>query len=67
MYVRLLYINLYCSIDLFDDYDMVDGYFGLHRIFQHAAGGTILSGLTRYLLATAAGVIVPRIIAVGQH
>ena len=52
---------------IFDDYDMVDGCFGLHRIFQHAAGGTILCGLKRYLLATAAGVIVPRVIAVGQH
>ena len=46
---------------IFDDYDMVDGYFGLYRIFQHAAGGTILSGLKRYLLATPARVVVPRV------
>ena len=39
----------------------------MYRVFQHAAGGTILFGLKRYLLATAAGVIVPRVIAVGQH
>ena len=39
----------------------------MYRVFQHAAGGTILSGLKRYLLATTAGVIVPRVIAVGQH
>ena len=27
-------------MEQFEDYDMVEGYFGLYRVLQHAAGGT---------------------------
>ena len=45
----------------------VKGYHWIVSSFPTCCWWYYFSGLKRYLLATAAGVIVPRVIAVGQH